>query len=350
MKVVLAGFPRVGKTTVFQSLTGLADSTSARGAAARGVIRVPDPRVDELSNVYHPKKSTLATVSFVDVQPPDAAASPEKATVLSPPLVAELRDADAVAAVIRAFVDPYSAAAPEPEKEFARFDEELALTDLAVLDKRLERLSRENRKDREYALIERLVAALGEGKPLRTVTLTPEEEKQLAGYQLISRPPLLALLNVSDEDAAKPLPRGLVDAVAAHGGETISLAGRLEREIAELAPEDQAPFLRDAGLEASARDRFVQAAYRMLDLVSFLTAGEDEVRAWTITRGTIAQRAAGKIHSDIEKGFIRAEVIAYDDFVKYGGEAECKKAGRARLEGKEYLVADGDIINFRFNV
>jgi len=349
MKVVLAGFPRVGKTTVFQSLTGLADSTSARGAAARGVIRVPDPRVEKLTEIYHPKKSTLTTVSFVDVQPPEAS-SPDKATVLSPPLVAELRDADAVAAVIRGFVDPYSAAPPEPEKEFARFDEELALTDLAVLDKRLERLAREGKKDREYALIERLVAALGDGKPLRTVELAPEEEKQLSGYQLISRPPLLVVLNRADEAATEPLPQGLVEAVASHGGEALALAGRLEREIAELAPEDQAPFLRDAGLTASARDRFVQAAYRMLDLVSFLTAGEDEVRAWTITRGTVAQKAAGKIHSDIEKGFIRAEVIAYDDFVRYGSEAECKKAGKARLEGKEYPVADGDIINFRFNV
>src|SRR5882724_2249759 len=177
MKVVLAGFPRVGKTTVFQSLTGLADSTTARGAAARGVIRVPDARIEKLSEIYQPKKTTLTTVSFADVQPPDGA-SPEKATALSAPLIAELRDADAVAAVVRGFVDPYSAAAPEPEKEFGRFDEELALTDLAVLDKRLERLAREGKKDREYALIERLVAALGDGKPLRTVELAPEEEKQ----------------------------------------------------------------------------------------------------------------------------------------------------------------------------
>jgi ribosome-binding ATPase len=349
MKVVLAGFPRVGKTTVFQSLTGLADSTTARGAAARGVIRVPDARVDELSEIYHPKKTTYATVSFVDVQPPELS-SPEKATLVSPTLLAELKDADAVAAVVRGFAEPYSGAPPEPEKEFTRLDEELVLADLAVLERRLERLAREGKKDREHALLGRLVAALGESRPLRTEAVSAEEDKALSGYQLISRAPLLVVLNRSDDEATRVLPGGLVELVARHGGECLALAGRLEREIAELPPEDQAPFLRDAGLEASARDRFVQTAYRKLDLVSFLTTGEDEVRAWTITRGTPAQKAAGKIHSDIEKGFIRAEVIAWDDFVRYGGETECKKAGKARLEGKEYPVADGDIIHFRFNV
>ena len=349
MKVVLAGFPRVGKTTVFQSLTGLADSTTARGAAARGVIRVPDARVDKLSEIYRPKKTTYATVSFVDVQPPEVAGT-DKSGLLSPVLVAELKDADAVAAVVRGFPDAYLATPAEPEKEFARLDEELVLTDLAVVDKRVERLEREGKRDREHALLGRLVTALSDGVPLRTLTIAPEEAKLLSGFQLISRAPLLVVLNRSDEQAAAPLPDGLVDVVRRQGGECLAMAGRLEREIAELAPDEQAPFLRDAGLAASARDRFVQAAYRMLDLVSFLTAGEDEVRAWTIARGTTAQKAAGKIHSDIEKGFIRAEVIAYEDFIRYGGEAECKKAGKARLEGKEYRVADGDIVHFRFNV
>jgi GTP-binding protein YchF len=349
MKVVLAGFPRVGKTTVFQSLTGLADSTTARGSAARGVIRVPDARVDRLAEIYRPKKTTYATVSFVDVQAPDATGA-ERSTLFSVPLLAELKDADAVIAVIRGFVDPYSGAPAEPESELSRFDEEIVLADLAVLDKRLERLKKEGKKDREHVVIERLVGALGEGRPLRTVAVSPEEAKLLAGYQLISSAPLLVVLNRADDEAAKRLPPAFVELAEQRGGECLSMAARLEREIAELAAEEQAPFLRDAGLEGSARDRFVQAAYRMLDLVSFLTAGEDEVRAWTITRGTVAQKAAGKIHSDIEKGFIRAEVIAYDDFIRYGSEAECKKAGKARLEGKEYPVADGDIINFRFNV
>ena len=349
MKVVIAGFPRVGKTTVFQSLTGLADSTTARGAAARGVIRVPDARVDRLSEIYRPKKTTYATITFVDVQAEGGVS--EKESVLSPVLVAELKDADAVAAVVSDFPDSFSGKPVEPAKEFRRLDEELILTDLAVIEKRVERLSREGgQKGREHQVLARLAEWLSEGKPIRTAGVAPEDAKLLSGYQLISGKPLLIVANRSDESAAEPLPVELAALVRSQGGELLTMAGRLEREIAELPPEDQAAFLRDAGIEASARDRFVQTAYRMLDLVSFLTAGEDEVRAWTIARGTVAQRAAGKIHSDIEKGFIRAEVIAYDDFLRYGSETECKKAGKARLEGKEYVVADGDIIHFRFNV
>ncbi len=333
---------------MFQSLTGLADATTARGAAARGVIRVPDARVDRLAEIYKPKKTTYATVSFVDVQAEGSSA--EKESVLSPPLVAELKDADAVVAVIRGFPDAYSGKPADPERELVRLGEELVLTDLAVVEKRLERLGREGKKDREHDLLTRLSAILGDGRPLRTAEISAEERKLLSGYPLVSLAPMLVILSRSDEEAAKPLPDPVVAAVRAAGADLLSMAGRLEREIAELPPEDQAPFLRDAGLEASARDRFVQAAYRMLDLISFLTSGEDECRAWTIVRGTVAQKAAGKIHSDIEKGFIRAEVIAYDDFVRHGSEAECKKAGKARLEGKEYVVADGDIIHFRFNV
>ncbi|MGH7859582.1 MAG: DUF933 domain-containing protein [Candidatus Binatia bacterium] len=348
MKVVIAGFPRTGKTTVFQSLTGLADSTAARGAAVRGLIRVPDERIDRLSEIYSPKKTTYATITFVDVQGETAAA--DKAAVLSPPLVTELRDAEAIVAVLRGFPDPFSGDPADPVREFGRFEEELVLADLAVVDRRLERLRREGAKGREGDVLARLVEWLGEGKPLRAAEISADELKLLSGYQLISLSPLLVVLNVPDDAAGNPVPKALVEAVGAEGGECLTMAGTLEREIAELAPEDQATFLRDAGIEASARDRFVRTAYRLLDLVSFLTTGEDEVRAWTIRRGTPAQRAAGKVHSDIEKGFIRAEVIAYDDFVRYGGEAECKKAGKARLEGKEYVVADGDIIHFRFNV
>jgi ribosome-binding ATPase len=348
MKVVIAGFPRVGKTTVFQSLTGLAEaSAGGKGGVSRGVIRVPDARVDRLSEIYQPKKTTYATISFVDVQA-DAAAS-DKATVLSPALLAEIRDADAVVGVVRDFPD-LAGAAPEPLRELGRFEEELVLTDAAVLEKRLERLGREGKKGTEHVLLTRLVEVLTEGKPLRTQEISAADEKTLSGYQLVSRKPLLVVLNRDDARAAAPIPEALAAEAREHGAEVLALAGRLEREIAELPPEDQAPFLRDAGLEASARDRFVQAAYRLLDLLSFLTSGEDEVRAWSIRRGTVAQRAAGKIHSDIEKGFIRAEVISYEDFVRYGSEAECKKAGRARLEGKEYVVADGDIVHFRFNV
>ena len=348
MKVVIAGFPRVGKTTVFQSLTGLADSTASRGAALRGLIRVPDERVDRLSEIYQPKKTTYATITFVDVQ--GETSGPDKSTVLSPQLVTELRDADAIVAVIRGFPDPFSNAPADPPREFERFEEELVLTDLAVIDRRLERLRKEGGKGRETELLSRLAESFGEGRPLRTEKLGPDDRKLLSGYQLISLAPLLVVLNRADAEAAAPVPDVLAQKVTEHGGELLAMAGRLEREIAELPVEDQAPFLRDACIPVSARDRFVRTAYHLLDLVRFLTSGEDEVRAWTIARGTSAQRSAGKSHSDIEKGFIRAEVIAWRDFVRYGREVECKKAGRARLEGKEYVVDDGDIIHLRFNV
>ncbi|MGH7804221.1 MAG: DUF933 domain-containing protein [Candidatus Binatia bacterium] len=348
MKVVIAGFPRVGKTTVFQSLTGLAEtSAGGKGGVARGVIRVPDARVDKLSEIYQPKKTTFATISFVDVQAEGASA--EKVTLLSPALLAEVRDADAVVGVVRDF-PALTGEAPDSSRELVRLEEELVLADYAVVEKRLERLAREAKKTQEEALLKRLVEALGEGRPLRTIEISAADEKVLSGYQLVSRKPLLVVLNRDDARAAEPVPEAIDAEARKNGAEVLALAGNLEREIAELPPEDQAPFLRDAGLEASARDRFVQAAYRLLDLLSFLTSGEDEVRAWSIRRGTVAQRAAGKIHSDIEKGFIRAEVISYDDFIRFGSEAECKKAGKARLEGKEYIVADGDIVHFRFNV
>ncbi|MEA2626215.1 MAG: ribosome-binding ATPase [Candidatus Binatota bacterium] len=344
MKIVIAGFPRSGKTTVFQSLTGLADSAAARGGAVRGVVRVPDPRVDRLSEIYQPKKTTYATVVFVDVADPGGA---DKATALSAPLVGEIRDADAIAAVIRDFPDAEPA---DPVKELRTFEDELVLADLGIVEKRLERLIKEAKKTAEEPLLARVVEWLGDGKPLRSATIAPVETKLLSGYQLASAKPLLVLLNRSEADAAKPIPDAFLAVVHEHGAQAISLSAVLEREIAELPPQDQAAFLRDAGLVDSARDRFVRAAYGMLDLVSFLTSGEDEVRAWTIRRGTPAQAAAGKIHSDIEKGFIRAEVVAYDDFIRCGSEAECKKAGKTRLEGKEYVVADGDIVHFRFNV
>ena len=337
MKVVLAGFPRVGKTTVFQSLTGLADSTAARGAAARGIIRVPDARVDALSKIYRPRKTTNATVVFVDVQPPEVG-SLDKAAVLSAPS-GRAQDADAVAAVMRGFPDPYSGAA-EPERG-SRASTRARVPDTACSTSASSGSTR-RQKDREQAVLERLVSALGNGRPLRTVTCRRGSENPFR-HQLIAG----AVARGAEPVRRKVRRcRGLVSSSGCYGGGAWRGWAHRARDGAR-SPDRR--VCRDAGLEHSARDRFVQAACK-LDLVSFLTAGEDEVRAWTITRGTVAQKAAGKILSDIEKGFIRAEVIAYEDFVRYGSEAECKKAGRARLEGKEYEVADGDIVNFRFNV
>jgi hypothetical protein len=224
------------------------------------------------------------------------------------------------------------------------------LADLAVIEKRLERVRKERGHERERALLERLVPVLEAGQPLRTFDLAPEERSQLAGFAFLSLRPLLVVLNVPETEAAGPVPPDVGARAATERAEVLALSARLEAELAELEPGDRAAFLKDLGLAESARARFIRSSYALLDLVSFLTDGEDECRAWPIRRGTSALRAAGKVHSDIERGFIRAEVVAYEDFVRLGSEAKCREAGKLRLEGKEYVVEDGDIIHFRFAV
>jgi len=345
MKVGLTGFPGVGKTTVFHALTGL---HAAAGAGVNlGAIKVPDARVDRLTEIHRPRKTTYAEVTFVDFPP--ARAAGERRTVLDQATVAQLRDADALVAVVRGFPDLAGAPAA-PVTELDAFSGELVLADLAVIEKRLERVRKERGHERERALLERLVPALEAGRSLRTLELAAEERTQVAGFAFLSLRPLLVVLNVPEADAAAPIPADVAARAQAEGAEAMTLSARLEAEIAELEAADRDAFLADVGLRESARARFIRASYGLLDLISFLTAGEDECRAWPIRRGTRGLKAAGKIHSDIERGFIRAEVVAYDDFIRLGSEAKCREAGKLRLEGKEYVVQDGDIIHFRFAV
>ena len=346
MKVGLTGFAGAGKTTVFTALTGLQARPAGAAAVTLGVIKVPDPRVDKLAEVYVPKKQTYAEVTFVDFPP---ARTTERRAVLDAPTVAQLRDADALVEVVRAFPDVTGAPAT-PAEDVGAFGAELVLADLAVVEKRLERLRKEKGNERERALLERIAPELEAGKALRTLPLGVDERTQLAGFAFLSLRPLLIVLNVAEGEAAGQLPEDVAARAAAEGAEALVLAAGLESEIAQLEPADREAFLHDVGLTASARDRFIRASYHLLDLVSFLTSGEDECRAWPIRRGTTALKAAGKIHSDIERGFIRAEVIAFDDFVRHGSEAKCREAGKLRLEGKEYVVQDGDIVHFRFAV
>ena len=346
MKVGLTGFAGAGKTTVFTALTGLQARPAAPGAVNLGVIKVPDPRVDKLAEVYHPRKTTYAEVTFVDFPP---ARTAERRAVLDAPTVAQLRDADALVEVVRGFPDAAGAPATAAE-DVSAFAAELVLADLAVVEKRLERLRKEKGHEREQALLERIVPELEAGRALRTLGLAVEERTQLAGFAFLSLRPLLIVLNVAEAEAVAPLPEDVAARAGAEGAEALVLAAGLEAEIARLEPADRGAFLHDLGLADSARDRFIRASYHLLDLVSFLTAGEDECRAWPIRRGTTALKAAGKIHSDIERGFIRAELMAFDDFVRYGSEAKCREAGKLRLEGKDYVVQDGDIVHFRFAV
>ena len=350
MKTAIVGFAGSGKTTVFNSLTGLAATTGYGGKdkANLGLIRVPDPRVDFLSVMYSPKKTTFAEIGFVDVAGPPGE-SP--AGGLDKALVEHIQKADALVHVIRGFADPASSRAPDPLRDLEAFENEMILADLIKVESRLERLAKEGGKaSGEIALMRALAEHLDAGRPLRVLELSEPKRQMTSGYQFVSLKPCLTLVNQPDDAAAADPPMGLEAAVAASGMGALSMAASVEAEIARLDDADQAEFLTDLGLEASARDRFINAVYAMLDLISFLTSGEDECRAWTIRRGTVARAAAGKIHSDIERGFIRAEVIAFEDLQTLGSELSCKEAGKLRLEGKDYIVVDGDIINFRFNV
>lgn len=352
MKIGIVGFAGSGKTTVFNALTGLAAETGfgGRDKANVGVIKVPDQRVDKLGELYNPKKKTYAEISFVDVAGPEHETG-ESEKGLDQKLVQHMREVDALVHVVRAFESPYLASAPDPVGDVRSFEEEMILTDLVQVENRIARLKKERDSGREKELLERLKADLESEKALRDVELSPEELTLVAGFRFLSLRPILVLLNVGEDAVAGGVPAQLSEFAANSGLAVIPMCGKAEADIAELEPDEQREFLQDLGIHEPARDRFIRGAYGLLDLISFLTAGEDECRAWPIKRGTTAQKAAGKIHSDIERGFIRAEVVKFEDLVAAAGSIpHCREQGKLRLEGKEYIVQDGDVINFRFNV
>lgn len=353
MKVGLVGFAGSGKTTIFNTLTGLTAEVGGYGAREKanvGVIKVPDQRVDKLAELFKPKKTTYAEISFVDVAGPASDGAERSESGLDPKLVQQMREVEALVHVVRAFDNPMLLQPPDPVRDIRAFDDELMLTDLVQIENRIARLKKEKDSAREQELMERLKTALEAETPLRDVELAPEELGVIAGFRFMSLKPLLLLLNVGEEDAASEPPREVLELAEAKRLSVIAMSGQTEMEIAQLAPEEQREFLQDLGIAEPARDRFIGAAYRLLDLISFLTSGEDECRAWTIKRGTNAHKAAGKIHSDIERGFIRAEVVRFEDLIELGSEARCREQGKLRLEGKDYIVKDGDVIHFRFNV
>lgn len=353
MKVGLVGFAGSGKTTIFNTLTGLTAEVGGYGAKEKanvGVIKVPDPRVEDLAKLFNPKKKTFAEISFVDVAGPPTDAGERTEGGLDPKLVQHMRDSDALVHVVRGFDNPMLLQDADALRDIRAFDDELVLTDLVQIENRIQRLKKEKGKEREAELMEQFKTALEAERPLRDLELTHEDLSLIAGFRFLSLKPLLLLLNVDETNAASEPPANVVELARSKNLSVIAMSGKVEMEIAQLDAEEQREFLSDLGIKEPARDRFIRAAYGLLDLISFLTAGEDECRAWSIKRGTHAQKAAGTIHSDIERGFIRGEVVRFEDLVALGSEARCREQGKLRLEGKEYVVQDGDVVHFRFNV
>jgi ribosome-binding ATPase len=359
LRAALIGFPATGKTTLFQLMTAVREAGRAahgRGEVQIGVSKVPDARLDTLTAMFKPKKHVPATVEFADL----AAGGGAQALVD----VAAYKNADALVHVVRAFRDeavPHVKETIDPARDAQAMEDELILADLGVAERRLERIDKDLRKSRsaelekERELMARCREALEGGTPLRALNLAGDDLKRLRGFQLLSAKPLLVVINLDEADVSDigasveraAEKTGLTAFLSRAATRAVAVCAKIELEIAELDASDAAQFLADLGLTESGLDRVIRATYDLLGYMSFFTVGDDECRAWSIPRGTAAQAAAGEIHTDIARGFIRAEVVPYDALIARGSLAACRDHGEMRLEGKEYSVADGDIINFR---
>jgi GTP-binding protein YchF len=358
LRAGLIGFPSSGKTSLFQLLTSAREAPRSGGKADAnvGVSRVPDDRLDELTALFNPRKRVPATVEFADIAGAGGARTGAQALLD----VAPFRNADALLHVVRMFRDPsvpHPAGSVDAVRDVRTMEDEIILADLGVVERRLERLERDLKKGanpdlrKEQEILVRCRAALEDGRPLRALELAGEEARRLRGFQFLSAKPLLMVLNLDEDD----LPRaddavriaGLEGFMSGAATRAVPICAKIELEIAQLEAGDAAAFMADLGLRESGLDRVIRASYDLLGYISFFTVGEDECRAWSIPRDTPAVIAAGEIHSDISRGFIRAEVVRYDALLKRGSLAACRDHGELRLEGKDYIVLDGDVINFR---
>jgi len=347
MKLGITGLGRVGKTTVFNALTGRSGESVPPGGQVvpvLGVVPVPDSRLDWLSALYHPKKTTYAQITYMDLQGIPGMADNKREYMSL--LLTHMRPMDALIMVVRNFPDT-ALGDPDPERDLRELEDEFLIADLASVEKRLERLEAELKRGKkpvgaEKELLEKCGQILNDEKPLRA---RPElsNAPELRGYTFLSAKPLLAIVNNSDEDDKMP-------AFSLKSAGAIIVRGKLEMELAQLSSGEAESFMQDFGIAESALDRVIKSSFALLDQISFMTVGEDEVRAWTIMRDAHAIDAAGTVHTDMQRGFIRAEVIAYEDLKKAGDYAAARKQGTVRLEGKNYPVRDGDVIHFRFNI
>jgi hypothetical protein len=350
LRTALIGYPATGKTTLFRLMTESHEAPRAAHGkleATLGIARVPDPRLDALTAMYNPRKHVPATVEFADI--PGRPSGTGADALLD---VAAYRNADALVHVVRSFTDPaipHAAGSVDPRRDARAMEDELILADLAKDLKK----SRTSDLEKEQEILLRCKPHLENGSPLRVLELGGDDRRRLRGFQFLSAKPLLLVLNVDESDLAGGLDplldrHGLAEMATGPLTRAVALCAKIELEIAQLEPADAAAFLADLGLTASGLDRVIRASYELLGYISFFTVGEDECRAWSIPRGMAAQAAAGEIHTDLSRGFIRAEVVAYDRLVARGTMAACRDHGEVRLEGKEYVVLDGDILNVRF--
>ena len=356
MQIGLVGLPGAGKTTLFNALVKANAEVGGYGGGKgpnRGTIKVPDQRVTQLSELFHPQKTTYATVDYLDI----AGVTPGsgKHEDQGDGGLAGLRNMDVLIHALQGF-EGLGAEDSDPKEDFENVELELTVADLEIVERRLSRVEKETRLDRspnlarERELLEECRTLLEKGEALRTLDLAPEDEKLLRGFQFLTQKPMLAVLNIEENqlgqeavclEALGDLPPHI---------EVIALCAKVEMEIAQLDEEDAEIFLQDLGIAEPALSRMILTSYQMLRLISFFTVGEDEVKAWTITLGTNAPEAAGEIHSDLERGFIRAETVGCSELLEAGGWSQARDKGLLRLEGKQYVVQDGDVMNIRFNV
>jgi len=356
MKTAIIGLPMVGKTSLFTILTGVHEAARVGTMEARvGMTKVPDPRVDALAKIFDPPKITFAAVEYLDLP------SISKESLRDAELLASLRIVDALAHVLRVFESdtvPHEKGSVDPIRDLEDVDIELILSDLVVVEKRLDRLEKDRKKsvkeptlEQEFEVLTRCKALLEDNKPLRGMDLTPEQEKLIRGFMFLSQKPMLFVLNLGEEDAANlheveekyrngPL-------AGRPGTAVVAVCGKIEAELAELSKEEAAMYMESYGLKEGGVERLINATYTLLGLMSFLTAGDTEVRAWTIPLHSTAPKAAGAIHSDFEKKFIRAEVVNWQTLIEFNGYSGLKEKGLLKLEGKEYIVKDGDVLVIR---